>query len=186
MTDPRWLDDTESRAWRGLIRLGWLLDVAIARDLGLEAGLSHPDYQVLVALSEAPGRRLRMSELATALLWSKSRLSHQIGRMEVRRLVDREGCAGDARGAFAVLTAAGFRAIQEAAPGHVESIRRHLFDHLGPAEVEALAGITERVVAHLNSIVPCAPACPPADPGCGSGEDVGPPRVGLAAGPTAG
>lgn len=150
MPKPRWLDDNEQAAWRGHIRMSWLLDAAVARDLAAEAGLSHPDYYVLVALSEAEGRRMRMTELADGIQWSKSRLSHQVARMEARGLVRREECPGDARGTYAVLTPAGFRAIERAAPSHVDSIRRHLFDVLSREQVDALADVTATVVAHLS------------------------------------
>lgn len=154
MAEPRWLDQTEGRAWRGLLRMQWLLDLAISRDLARESALSHPDYQVLVVLSETEGRRLRMAELAQRLLWSRSRVSHQVGRMEARGLVKREGCAGDARGAFATLTDLGFRTIEEAAPGHVESIRRHLLEGLRRDQVEALADLAESVVERLSASCP--------------------------------
>lgn len=159
MAETRWLDETEERAWRGFLRMSWLLDAAIGRDLARDSGLSHADYAVLVPLSEAPGQRLRMNDLARGILWSKSRLSHQIGRMEARGLVTREGCAGDARGTFAVLTPDGLRAIQDAAPGHVESIRRHLISRLAREQVEALAGITGTVVEHLHAEAMRDPEC---------------------------
>jgi DNA-binding MarR family transcriptional regulator len=150
METTRWLDETEAGAWRGHLCMSWLLAAAVERDLVHEAGLSSADYQVLVALSEHPDHRMRMTELAAGMLWSKSRLSHQIARMEARGLVRREGCPGDARGAFAVLTATGLQVIQEAAPGHVESIRRHLLSALTSEQIAALAGITQAVVGHLS------------------------------------
>jgi DNA-binding MarR family transcriptional regulator len=149
MQEPHWLDDTEAKAWRGHLRMSWLLDAAIARDLARETGLSYPDYHVLAWLSEAPGRRMRMTDLAAGMRWSKSRLSHQIARMEARGLVSRAGCPSDARGTFAILTPKGFAAIEQAAPGHVASIRRHLLDVLTREQVESLAGITETVVDRL-------------------------------------
>jgi DNA-binding MarR family transcriptional regulator len=160
MATPRWLDETESRAWRGHLRMSWLLNAAIERDLLRQAGLSHADYYVLASLSEVEGGRLRMSELADGILWSKSRLSHQVARMEARDLVRREGCAGDARGTFCVLTPAGRRAIEEAAPDHVESVRRHLLDVLTPEQVEALAGITTTVVERLGGGAHPVASCP--------------------------
>jgi hypothetical protein len=90
---------------------------------------------------------MRITDLAARISWSKSRLSHQVSRMEARGLVCRSSCASDARGALAVLTPAGMSAIVAAAPGHVASIRRHLLGRLSPAQVEALAGITEAVLA---------------------------------------
>ena len=114
---PRWLDDGEQRAWRGYMRMRTLLNAQIVRDLAREAGLSGPDYDVLSNLSEAEGRRARLGELAAHMAWSRSRLSHQITRMEQRGLVTRQGCADDGRGAFVVLTDAGFAAIEAAGPG---------------------------------------------------------------------
>lgn len=145
--EPRWLDPVEMRAWRGHLRMSWLLAAAIERDLR-RLGLSHPDYYVLVQLSESPDHRMRMTDLAGGIQWSKSRLSHHIDRMEQRGLVRREDCASDARGAFACLTRQGLRAIQAAAPDHVESIRRHLIDLLSDEQLAALAGISETVIAH--------------------------------------
>lgn len=159
MSEPRWLDQIEDRAWRGLLRMSWLLDAAIARDLARDARLSHADYYVLAQLSADPEGRIRMSDLAEGIQWSKSRLSHQISRMAARGLVCREGCPGDGRGTFAVLTPAGLRAIEDAAPGHVESIRRNLLDNLSDEQIEALATISERIVEHLTRGVAGLPAC---------------------------
>ena len=111
-----------------------------------DSGLSEPDYMVLVHLSEAEDRRVRMHDLATRLNWSRSRLSHQLARMQARGLVEREGCATDARGAFAVLSAGGLAEIEQAAPMHVESVRRHLIDVLDREQIDQLAAIAERVV----------------------------------------
>jgi len=145
-TEPRWLDETEMRAWRGLLRMGWLVEVGISRDLN-EAGLSFADYHVLASLSETRGHQMRITDLAARISWSKSRLSHQLSRMQARGLVCRSTCPTDARGALAVLTPAGLEAIQNAAPGHVESIRRHLLQPLSPEQVGALADIAEAVLS---------------------------------------
>jgi DNA-binding MarR family transcriptional regulator len=146
---PHWLDDAEDRAWRGYRRLRTLLDAQVLRDLARESGLSGPDYDVLSNLSEAEGRRARLGELAAHMAWSRSRLSHHITRMEQRGLVTREDCADDGRGAFVVLTEAGFAAIEAAAPGHVASVRRHFIDQLSRRQLEALAEISETVVGRL-------------------------------------
>ncbi len=135
------------RAWRGHLRMSWLVAAAIERDLR-QAGLSHPDYYVLVQLSESPERRMRMSDLAAGIQWSKSRLSHHLDRMELRGLVSREDCPNDARGAYACLTPAGLRAIQDAAPAHVASVRRHFIDALTPEQLESLGQISDSVIAN--------------------------------------
>ena len=147
--EPRWLDEAEDRAWRGYLRMRTLLHARILRDLAREAGLSGPDYDVLSHVSESLGRRSRLGELAERVAWSISRLSHHLTRMERRGLVTREDCPSDGRGAFVVLTDAGFRVIQAAAPGHVASVRRHFIDLLSRDQLDALTSITDTVVGHL-------------------------------------
>ena len=149
-TEPAWLDEGEARAWRGYMRMRTLLHAQIVRDLAREAGLSGPDYDVLSNVSEAPGRRARLGDLADRMAWSRSRLSHHITRMERRGLVTREDCTSDGRGAFVVLTDAGWRAIQAAAPGHVASVRRHFIDLLSREQLDALAEISQTVVGRLG------------------------------------
>ena len=149
--EPRWLTAEEQRAWRGWLALSGLLQSQVGSDLLSETGLSTADYQVLVNLSEAPDRRLRMTELASRIDWSKSRLSHQFARMEARGLVKREECPSDARGAFAVLTDQGMDEIVRAAPFHVESVRRHFIDLLEPSELRMVETIAAKVVDHLRT-----------------------------------
>jgi DNA-binding MarR family transcriptional regulator len=146
----RWLSDAEMRAWLGYRRMFLLLNAAVNRDLARDSGLSEPDYDVLSNLSAAPEHRGRLSELAARMLWSQSRLSHHISRMEQRGLVRREECESDARGSVVVLTRQGLRTIEKAAPQHVESVRRHIIDVLSPAQIKALGDITETVTAHLG------------------------------------
>src|SRR5512146_751632 len=147
---PRWLTDEEQRAWRAYIRLAQLLIRQLDKDLH-PFELSMHDYEILVELSEAPLRRMRMTELAERTAQSRSRLSHQINRMESRDLVTREGCEGDKRGTFAVLTARGAATIEEVAPHHVASVRKHFMDLLDPAELAALAGACEPVLERLRA-----------------------------------
>lgn len=128
------------------------LDLQLARDLACESGLSEADYDVLSNLSDAEGHRWRLKDMAARMLWSPSRLSHHIARMEQRGLVTRQECPSDGRGAEVALTDQGLRAIEEAAPEHVASVRRHLIDLLDPEQVQALTQITEAVVTHLNEI----------------------------------
>jgi DNA-binding MarR family transcriptional regulator len=130
----------------------------IGRDLQADSGLSDADYLVLVHLSEAESHRMRMTDLAARLNWSKSRLSHQLARMQARGLVQRDECPSDARGAFAVLGACGLAEVEQAAPQHVASVRRHLIDVLDEVQLEQLATIAEQVVAHLRGQSACQEA----------------------------
>jgi len=145
----QWLNEREMRAWIGYRRMHLLLDLRLARDLMAQSGLSGPDYDVLSNLSEADGRRMRLSELAAHMRWSKSRLSHQISRMQERGLVTREECADDGRGCILTLTPKGLAAIHDAAPGHVASVREHMFDQMSDAEIDALAAFTHRIAEKL-------------------------------------
>jgi DNA-binding MarR family transcriptional regulator len=110
------------------------------------------DYEILVELSEAPRRRMRMTELADRTAQSRSRLSHQVNRMEARGLVTREGCEGDKRGTFAVLTDVGVATMGEVAPSHVASVRKHFIDQLEPAELAALTEAYLPVLEELRLI----------------------------------
>jgi DNA-binding MarR family transcriptional regulator len=126
-----------------------LLDAQVARDMMQVSGLSEADYDVLTNLSESEGHRRRLSKLAAHMLWSTSRLSHHISRMEQRGLVRRRGDPSDARGAFVVLTKKGLRAVEEAAPSHVGSVRRHFIDLLSPEQLDVLGDVTEKVLDRL-------------------------------------
>jgi DNA-binding MarR family transcriptional regulator len=154
MSEPRWLDEAEDRAWRGYRRMFLLLNAQVKRELAQHSGLSEPDYDVLSTLSEAKNHRYRLKKLAEHMLWSQSRLSHHVTRMQQRGLVTREECADDARGATIVLTAAGRKAIEDAAPLHVESVRRHFFDHLTREQIEVLGDATNAVVTGLRDAGP--------------------------------
>lgn len=151
-TQPRWLTPEQQRVWRSFLALRMLLSDQLARELAEQANLTASDYQVLVELSEAPGWQVRMSDLAERTLLSKSRLSHQITRMEAAGLVTRADCPTDRRGAFAVLTQQGWETIVAAAPGHVEGVRDHLFDLLTPEETQTLGRIADKVVGHLRQV----------------------------------
>lgn len=150
VAEPRWLSEPEDRAWRGYRRMRTLLDLQFSRDLARDSGLSEADYDVLSTLSETPGHRQRLNDLAAEILWSKSRLSHHITRMEHRGLVAREGSVTDRRGCYVVLTEDGLRTIVEAAPLHVESVRRHFVDLMTEEQIDTLAAIARTVVAHLT------------------------------------
>ncbi|MFG2103542.1 MarR family winged helix-turn-helix transcriptional regulator [Micromonospora echinaurantiaca] len=146
----RWLDPDEQRTWRAFLTASRALMETLDRELQRDAGMPHAYYEILVRLSEAPGRRLRMSELAEASGASRSRLSHAVSRMEAAGWVRREECPTDRRGQVALLTEAGFATLAAAAPGHVEGVRRHLFDALTPAQVDQLRRISETLADHLT------------------------------------
>ena len=146
------------RAWRGWMVMSDRLRSQVARDLQADSGLSDADYMVLVELSGAADHRVRMTDLAARLDWSKSRLSHQVGRMEARGLLRREECPSDGRGAFAVLGDCGLTEIEQAAPNHVASVRRHLIDLLDRDEVLQLGKIAGKVLEHLRGESVCQEA----------------------------
>lgn len=145
----RWLSEHEQDAWRSWVAVSLLLPDRLGRDLHAQANISLADYEILVNLSEAPEHRLRMSDLASATLSSRSRLSHQIDRLTEAGLVDRQPCSGDRRGFFAVLTPAGRDFLVRVAPLHVESVREHLVDVLTPAEFAEFGRLCSLVTDHL-------------------------------------
>lgn len=151
--EPRWLSAEEQRTWIGWVFATRLFWEEVERDLQRDADMPFGYYDILVMLSESPGRRLRMSELADSTQSSRSRLSHAVTRLEALGWVRRESCPEDRRGALAVLTDAGFRALAAAAPHHVESVRRHLFDVLTPEQLGHLDQITARLLDHLLPLV---------------------------------
>jgi DNA-binding MarR family transcriptional regulator len=148
-SQPRWLGPKELKAWRAYIQTSRRVWDAMESDLNAH-DLSMSDYEILVLLSEAPERALRMSELAESALISKSRLSHRITAMERAGLVTRKLCEEDKRGSFAVMTDKGWKAIVKAAPDHVESIRQRFLDQLTAQDQEDLARIFERVSQKLR------------------------------------
>jgi DNA-binding MarR family transcriptional regulator len=146
----RWLSEHEQVLWRGWIAASMLLPDRLSRDLQEQHGLTGTDYQILVELSESPERRMRMSTLADRTLLSRSRLSHQVDRMERAGLVTREVCTQDGRGMYAVLTDRGWDTIVAAAPDHVESVRRHLMDRLSAEEFEAFGNACLKIASGLR------------------------------------
>ena len=156
----RWLDDHEQHVWRSFLTASSRLETHLARRMQTEADISIVDFQVLVGLSEAPGGRLRAFELGRTLQWEKSRLSHQLTRMERRGLVVREDCGTDRRGAFVVLAPAGREALETAVPPHVDEVRRVVFDRLTPEQVDRLGEACDVLLAGLDP-----------DAGCGEQPD---------------
>jgi DNA-binding MarR family transcriptional regulator len=152
VAETRWLDEEEQRAWRSYLVATRLLSAQLDRELQQESGMPHAYYEILVRLSEAPDRILRMSDLADASESSRSRLSHAVTRLEESGWVVRESCPTDRRGSFARLTDAGFAALAAAAPGHVEAVRTYLLDPLTPAQVRQLGEISEAIVHGLRDM----------------------------------
>jgi DNA-binding MarR family transcriptional regulator len=159
-TTTRWLTAEEQRVWRQFIQACESLYAAIDAQLIHDSGIPHGYYEILVHLSEAPGRAMRMTQLARASTYSKSRLSHAVARLEERGWVLRRECATDRRGQIAQLTDAGFAALAAAAPGHVGQVRRSLIDVLTPEQVRQLGAISTAIVA----------AAPAAILACGDGD----------------
>lgn len=148
-TATPWLTDAEQCAWRTNLEVNRLLTNQLERDLQ-PFGLTMNDYEILVNLSESEGLRMRMSDLASATLQSKSRLSHQITRMENADLVRRENCESDRRGLYAVLTDHGMDMMKKVAPHHVASVRRHFIDLIPAEELEALHKSLMPISQHLR------------------------------------
>lgn len=149
MGEARWLDEREALVWRGMIGVLQRLTPVLERQLFQEAGLSGAEYTLLVPLSEAPGGVLRARDLGRMVGWERSRISHQVTRMEKRGLVAREECGDDARGSMVRLTDAGRTAIVAAAPAHVAAVRRHFLDALTDAELDVIGPALERVLDRL-------------------------------------
>ena len=149
--EPRWLDPEEQKAWRAWLFSSLLLQDRLDRELTHATGISHAYYEILVHLSEAPNRMLRMSQLAERSLSSRSRLSHAVSRLEERGWVRRQVCPDDGRGQLAVLTDEGFAALEAAAPIHVEGVRAHLFDQLTPEQVANMRDLGETLLRHLST-----------------------------------
>ena len=135
----KWLDEDEMRAWQSFLAAGALVDRLVDAQLKDAAGLSHPQYEILVRLAAAPDGELRMTELADTLLTSKSGLTYQVTQLEKAGLVERRSCPTDVRGVLAVLTEAGRHRLEQAAPGHVTLVRELLIDVLTPGQLASLA-----------------------------------------------
>ena len=150
MDQPRWLDDDEQRAWRRLAAVILKLPSELEAQLQRDSGMSHFDYWVIALLSEAPDRTLRLSHLAAQANASLSRVSHVASRLEKRGWIERRHSPDDARATLAVLTDAGWGQVVAAAPGHVEAVRRFVFDALTADDVKELARICDAILVQLD------------------------------------
>ena len=149
--EPRWLDDAERATWLALVALTIRLPAALDQQLRRDAGLTHFEYQVLAGLSEAPDRTLRISTLAGFTEGSLPRVSQVVSRLEARGWVTRCPDPDDGRFTLATLTDAGWRQVVATAPGHVEAVRRLVFDALTPAQQAQLRTAAERIVAAVDT-----------------------------------
>jgi DNA-binding MarR family transcriptional regulator len=150
MDEVNWLSEKEAAAWRGWLLMNQLVLAQVERDSLADSNLSGADYAVLVNLSEDENHQVRMSDLAFRMTWSKSRLSHQVARMEKRGLVERRACGEDGRGAWLTLTSEGMQTIEKAAPAHVASVRRHFLSALTSEQLDALAAAASAVIDNLQ------------------------------------
>jgi DNA-binding MarR family transcriptional regulator len=148
---PQWLSAEEQHAWRTFVRLHQKLNARLVSDLQAHSKLSGADFEILVALTDDPHGRQRFQDLAKAVEWEQSRLSHQIARMIKRGLVARKECAEDGRGAYVATTPVGRKLIEAAAPQHVATVRRLVIDALSPDELATLAQISGRILQQLDN-----------------------------------
>ncbi len=150
MDDERWLQPDELRAWTTFVAATSLLESTVDRQLQRDSGMPHAYYMILAMLSDVPDRTLRMSDLAAMTQSSQSRLSHAVARLEQQGWVRRSRCPDDRRSTLARLTDAGHAALAAAAPGHVTTVRKHLFDRLTCEQVGQLREICRSVLAGLE------------------------------------
>lgn len=155
-SEVRWLDPEQQRSWRAYLVGTTLLMDRLDRDLREQHNLSMPEYEILVRLSEAEGRRMRMAVLADSVSHSRSRVTHTIARLEKAGLVERAPCLSDGRGVEAVITDAGTAALVAAAPTHVAGVRQLLLDLAGDEDFDALGRVFNTVTDRLIEANPAA------------------------------
>ncbi|WP_171166806.1 MarR family winged helix-turn-helix transcriptional regulator [Streptomyces sp. I05A-00742] len=148
--EPRWLTPDEQATWLAYLHATTLLEDHLDRQLQRDAGMPHIYYALLVQLSEAPRRRMRMTELAQQTKITRSRLSHAVARLEKNGWVRREDCPSDRRGQLAVLTDDGYEVLRRTAPGHVAAVRAAIFDRLTPEQATKLGEICGTIAAGLQ------------------------------------
>ena len=161
MAEHSALSESELEVWRTFYSMRRHLDRALDLQLQRDSGVSASEWEILIALSDAPGRRLRIKDIARSIGWEKSRVSHLVTRMEKRELLGRAECEADGRSSWIGLTANGRRAVLGAMSGHIAAIRRYFFDVLVDDEVARLSSGSHRVIAAI---------------GCGADEDAPAPR----------
>jgi DNA-binding MarR family transcriptional regulator len=158
MTGSPWLSDEQQTFWRSWLALSARLPAALHRQLADESGLSLLDFDVLVQLTEAPEGRLRVTELARALTWERSRASHHLRRMQARGLVTREECEDDGRGSFVVVTPEGRAAIERAAPAHARTVKELVFAGVSDEDLAAAGRVLDAALSRLGGSGPTRPS----------------------------
>ncbi|MEY9847950.1 MarR family winged helix-turn-helix transcriptional regulator [Streptacidiphilus sp. MAP5-3] len=148
--EPRWLSPDEQRLWRTFLQMQKELEAQLSRQMQSDSELSMADFSVLVQLTDAPAGQARVLELARDLRWEKSRLSHHLTRMVKRGLIERAECESDGRGSFVVITESGRHAIEDAAPRHVETVRKLFFDPLSEGQLIQLGEVATRILAAMQ------------------------------------
>ncbi|MFC5220614.1 MarR family winged helix-turn-helix transcriptional regulator [Streptomyces coerulescens] len=156
MVEPQWLNEEEKRAWHAFVAAGSLVNRRLDQQLKDDVGITHLQYEILVRLEAAQDREMRMSGLADALLNSKSGLTYQITQLEKAGLVTRRSCTSDVRAVYAVLTDAGRRMLERAAPDHVALVRKLLIDVLTPQQLATVADGLGEVVRRIQDGEPGA------------------------------
>lgn len=157
MTEPRWLNETEMRAWTGFLETGDLIHRLVERQLQEAGGLTMVQYEILTRLAERPTRRANMTQLATLVICSRSGLTYQVSQLEKAGLLTREPDPADDRGVLAVLTDAGHTVLKATAPGHLATVREGILDILTPDQIAHLAEIFDTTREHLREVVPLIP-----------------------------
>lgn len=152
MSEPPWLNEPEQLVWQDVVRLTRRIYSALAKDMLESSGLSGADFEILVALTDHAGARRRAKDLALDLEWGKSRLSHQIKRMEARGVVVREECATDKRGTYVAVTDLGQQLLAQAAPQHVALVRTLVIDALSPDDLATLGELTAKLLARSEPV----------------------------------
>jgi DNA-binding MarR family transcriptional regulator len=158
--ETRWLSADEQLTWRTFLTACQTLFGAVEGQLLRDSDIPHPYYEILVRLSETPGHALRMTQLAEASTFSKSRLSHAVARLENRGWVRRSDCPTDRRGQVCHLTNEGMAALVAAAPAHVDQVRRSLMDRLTPEQIEQLRAISQAILDGADPDQPVSDSCP--------------------------
>ena len=154
MTDATNVSPAEWDAWRSFTTMRRSLDRALEKNLQSTGEISAPDYEILIALFEAPDKTMRARDLAMRVGWERSRVSHQVTRMTKRGLLERTECDSDGRGTWIGLTSSGRRAVLSSMRDHAAAIREYFFDVLGPGEIETLRSLSDRVLATIEP-APC-------------------------------